>query len=134
MDRPNYTIVTGEWEIGRIYETRGGPDSLRWFWSKTSTARRRGRIAWRPWKTKGQFQKGWDAWKAWGKLEEMSEDGLDAVMEPSGGLILQARFYFSVVVSRVARPTSSTSSRSIIGQHQRVLPLFARARLLLNQD
>jgi hypothetical protein len=25
--------LTGEWEIGRIYETRGGPDSLRWFWS-----------------------------------------------------------------------------------------------------
>jgi len=21
--------------IGRIYETRGGPDSLRWFWSMT---------------------------------------------------------------------------------------------------
>ena len=32
---PNYTIVTGEWEVGRIYETRGGPDNLRWFWSMT---------------------------------------------------------------------------------------------------
>ena len=32
-DRPDYTVVTGEWEVGRIYETRGGPDSLRWFWS-----------------------------------------------------------------------------------------------------
>ena len=28
-----YTVFTGEWEIGRIYETRGGPDNLRWFWS-----------------------------------------------------------------------------------------------------
>src|SRR6478609_512530 len=32
-DRPDYTVVTGEWEVGRIYETRGGPDNLRWFWS-----------------------------------------------------------------------------------------------------
>ena len=22
-DRPDYTVVTGEWEVGRIYETRG---------------------------------------------------------------------------------------------------------------
>ena len=32
-DRPDYTVSTGEWGIGRIYETRGGPDNLRWFWS-----------------------------------------------------------------------------------------------------
>ena len=35
QDRPDYTVVTGEWEVGRIYQTRGGPDSLRWFWSMT---------------------------------------------------------------------------------------------------
>jgi hypothetical protein len=34
-DRPDYTVFTGEWEVGRIYQTRGGPDSLRWFWSLT---------------------------------------------------------------------------------------------------
>jgi hypothetical protein len=34
-DRPDYTVYTGEWEVGRIYQTRGGPDSLRWFWSMT---------------------------------------------------------------------------------------------------
>jgi hypothetical protein len=38
-DRPDYTVLTGEWEIGRIYQTRGGPDSLRWFWSMTPTVR-----------------------------------------------------------------------------------------------
>ena len=37
-DRPDY-IVTGEWEVGRIYETRGGPDHLRWFWSMTVNGR-----------------------------------------------------------------------------------------------
>ncbi len=34
-DRPDYSVFSGEWEIGRIYQTRGGPDSLRWFWSMT---------------------------------------------------------------------------------------------------
>ena len=34
-DRPDYTVFTGEWEVGRIYETRGGPDNLRWFSSMT---------------------------------------------------------------------------------------------------
>jgi hypothetical protein len=30
-DRADYTVYCGEWDVGRIYETRGGPDSLRWF-------------------------------------------------------------------------------------------------------
>jgi hypothetical protein len=34
-NRPDYAVFSGEWEIGRIYQTRGGPDSLRWFWSLT---------------------------------------------------------------------------------------------------
>jgi hypothetical protein len=38
-DRPDYTVFTGEWEIGRIYQTRGGPDSLRWFWSMNANVR-----------------------------------------------------------------------------------------------
>jgi hypothetical protein len=35
-DRLDYTVFTGEWEIGRIYQNRGGPDNLRWFWSLTA--------------------------------------------------------------------------------------------------
>ena len=34
-DRPDYTVYCGEWDVGRIYETRGRPESLRWFWSMT---------------------------------------------------------------------------------------------------
>ena len=45
MDCPDDTVVTGEWEVGRIYETSGG---LRWFWSMTVR----------------------DACKAWASLEE----------------------------------------------------------------
>ena len=28
-DRPDYTAYSGGWDVGRMYETRGGPDSLR---------------------------------------------------------------------------------------------------------
>ena len=24
-DRPDYTVYSGEWNVGRIYQTRGGP-------------------------------------------------------------------------------------------------------------
>jgi hypothetical protein len=34
-DRPDYTVCCGGWDVGRIYQPRGGPDSLRWFWSLT---------------------------------------------------------------------------------------------------
>src|SRR4051812_46489579 len=32
---PGLHRLRGGWDIGRIYETRGGPESLRWFWSMT---------------------------------------------------------------------------------------------------
>ena len=70
-DRPDYTVFTGEWEVGRIYQTRGGPDSLRWFWSMTVNVpmTRSDRVATLE-EAKAQFQKSWDEWKAWAKLEE----------------------------------------------------------------
>ena len=30
-------LYCGGWDVGRIYETRGGPGSLRWFWSISLT-------------------------------------------------------------------------------------------------
>ena len=32
-DRQDFTIYSGGWAMERIYEQRGGPDSMRWFWS-----------------------------------------------------------------------------------------------------
>ena len=29
-DRQDYTVDTGGWNIGRIYEVRGGPENLGW--------------------------------------------------------------------------------------------------------
>ena len=58
--------------IGRIYQTRDGPDHLRWFWSFTlhGPMTRSDRVATLE-EAKAQFQKSWDAWKAWAKLEEV---------------------------------------------------------------
>ena len=71
-DRPDYTVFTGEWEIGRIYQTRGGPDSLRWFWAMNANgpmtrSDRRGN----PGGGQGAVSKELDARKAWAKLEEV---------------------------------------------------------------
>jgi hypothetical protein len=72
QDRADYTVFCGEWNIGCIYQTRGGPDSLRWFWSLTikGPMTRSDRVATLE-EAKAQFQKSWDAWKAWAKLEEV---------------------------------------------------------------
>jgi len=48
-----------------MYETRGGLDSLRWFWSiiVNGPMTRSNRVATLE-EAKAQFQKSWDAWKA----------------------------------------------------------------------
>ena len=40
-DRPDYTVFTGEWEVGHIYETRGGLDNLRGSRADLAAARSR---------------------------------------------------------------------------------------------
>jgi hypothetical protein len=32
-DKIDYSVFAGEWEIGRIYERKGFPDDVRFFWS-----------------------------------------------------------------------------------------------------
>ena len=32
-DRRDYAVFSGGWEMGRIYEIRGLPTALSWFWS-----------------------------------------------------------------------------------------------------
>jgi hypothetical protein len=50
QDRRDYIVFCGEWNIGRIYEVRGGPEHLRWFWalhfpSKPESLRTDNRVA-----------------------------------------------------------------------------------------
>jgi hypothetical protein len=70
-DRQDYTVYIGGWDIGRIYEVRGGPKELRWFWSFAlhGPMTRSDRAATLE-EAKAQFQKSWDEWKAWAKMEE----------------------------------------------------------------
>jgi hypothetical protein len=32
-DRQDFTVYCGRWAMGRIYQERGGPDSMGWFWT-----------------------------------------------------------------------------------------------------
>ena len=57
-DRPDYAVYSGGWAIGRIDEVRGGPETLRWFWSLTvdPPMARSDRVP----TLKAQFRKRWD--------------------------------------------------------------------------
>ena len=71
-DRPGPHRLQREWDVGQIYQTRGGPDHLRWFWSPTVNGpmTRAAHVATLE-EAKAQFEKSWDEWKAWAKLEEL---------------------------------------------------------------
>ena len=74
-DRTDYTVFCGEWNIGRIYEVRGGPEHLRWFWSlhfprKPESFRTDNRVATLE-VAKAEFEASWRQWLAWAKLEEV---------------------------------------------------------------
>jgi hypothetical protein len=70
-DRPDYIVSSGQWDVGRIYQVRGGPENMRWFWSMTVNGpmTRADRVATLE-VAKAGVKKCWDAWKAWAKLEE----------------------------------------------------------------
>ena len=72
-DRQDFTIYSGEWAVGRIYEVRGGPDHLRWFGSLTVDPPMAcsDRVATLE-EAKAQFQKSSDGWKTWAELREVS--------------------------------------------------------------
>jgi hypothetical protein len=74
-DVPDYGIFCGEWCIGRIYQTRTGPEELRWFWafhapSKPGTMRTSNQAATLE-EAKAEFEACWKQWKAWAGMEEI---------------------------------------------------------------
>jgi hypothetical protein len=84
-DRPDYTVFTGEWEVGRIYETRGGPDSLRWFWSMNANGpmTRSNRVATLE-EAKAQFQ------ESWKRVEGVGEAGRGCLSVAQGAVRTEA--------------------------------------------
>ena len=68
-----YVLLSGGWEIGRIYEDVGGPHRYRWYWCLTSNApmaKRSGRVGSLK-AAKAELQKPWELWKSWAGLEEV---------------------------------------------------------------
>jgi hypothetical protein len=66
---PDYGVFSGEWCIGRIYETRTGPADLRWFWAlhapnKPQGLRTVNRAATLD-EAKAEFEASWKLWKVW---------------------------------------------------------------------
>ena len=73
-DVPDYSIYCGEWCIGRIYETRTGPEDLRWFWAlhfPASQGPAQPNRAATLEQAKGEFEASWKQWKAWAGMEEV---------------------------------------------------------------
>ena len=67
---PSTPAAGGYWP--HLRETRGGPEHLRWFWSfaQHGPMMRSGRVKTLE-EAKSEFQKSWEEWKAWAKLEEV---------------------------------------------------------------
>jgi hypothetical protein len=73
-DHVDYSIFCGEWCIGRIYENRSGPESLRGFWALHFPTKPPGlctdsRAATLD-QAKAEFDASWKQWKAWAGFEE----------------------------------------------------------------
>ena len=75
-ERQDFTVYCGDWAMGRIYEQRGGPDSMRWFWSlygvvgKPSKVHLNGDAATLD-EAKAELETAWRRWLAWAKLSEL---------------------------------------------------------------
>jgi hypothetical protein len=67
-DVPDYGVFCGEWCIGRIYQRRTGPESLRWFWALHAPSKPGEMRTWNQVATlevaKAEFEASWKQWKA----------------------------------------------------------------------
>ena len=72
----DYSVFSREFRVGRIYEIRGGPDHLRWFWAlngvlnKPADLRTADRVASLE-EAKSQLRASWDTWLRWAGLSEV---------------------------------------------------------------
>ena len=73
--RKDYGVFSREWRIGQIYEIRGAPNHLRWFWAlngilgKPVGLRTDDRAATLE-EAKEQLRESWDTWLKWAGLTE----------------------------------------------------------------
>jgi hypothetical protein len=75
-DRSDYTLFSGEFAVGRIYEERGAPADLKWFWAITgifgtpADMRMDGHAPSLE-LAQAQLAESWRKWLAWAKLAEI---------------------------------------------------------------
>jgi hypothetical protein len=72
-DADGYSVFSGEWCIGRIYENSSVPEE-RWYWTLHAPGglenpRSSNYVATLE-AAKAEFETAWKQWKAWAKLEE----------------------------------------------------------------
>lgn len=78
-DRRDYIVWSGDWAMGRIYEERGSPQHLRWYWSlhgilgKPLDMRTDGRAPTLE-AAKAEFEASWRKWLAWARLGELNSE------------------------------------------------------------
>jgi hypothetical protein len=76
-DDVDFGAFSGEWEIGHIYERKGFPDDVRFFWSLHGVVLTRPTVihtdgtAATLEAAKAEFQPSWKQWLAWAKLGEV---------------------------------------------------------------
>lgn len=76
QDRSDYTFFSGEFAVGRIYEERGAPADLKWFWAITgifgtpADMRMDGHASTLE-SAQAQLGESWRKWLAWAKLAEI---------------------------------------------------------------
>jgi hypothetical protein len=74
----DYTVYSGEWPVGRIYEERGSAQDQRWFWSllgilaNPTDMHTNGRAPTLE-AAKAEFEANWRQWLQWAKLRELPE-------------------------------------------------------------
>jgi hypothetical protein len=74
-NREDFTIYSGDWAVGRIYEQRGGPDHMRWCWwlygvfGKPPDLLTDGHAATLD-EAKIELETAWHRWLAWASLSE----------------------------------------------------------------
>ena len=74
-DRRDYTVFSGEFAVGRIYEQRGAPADLQWFWAITgifgtpADMRMDGHAPTLE-AAEAALGENWRTWLAWAKLTE----------------------------------------------------------------
>jgi hypothetical protein len=72
----DYTLFSGEFAVGRIYEERGAPADLKWFWAITgifgtpADMRMDGHAPTLE-SAKARLDENWRKWLAWAKLTEV---------------------------------------------------------------